>query len=211
MQIKLFEFNFLKVNTYLIYDETKEAIIIDCGVYTSKECMELKKIIDFHHLQLKYLINTHTHFDHILGNYFIYKNYGLKPQYHQLEKIIPNLKVQSYLLNIPINYNPILAEHYINEKNIISFGNITLKAILTPGHSPGGLSFYCEKNNCIFTGDTLFYHSIGRTDLWGGNQKTLISSIKNKIFILPDNTKIFPGHGQFSSIKEEKKHNLYIE
>lgn len=211
MQVKSFEFNSVRVNTYLIYDETKEAILIDCGASTKEECIELKEFIDFHQLKLKHLINTHLHFDHILGNHFIYKTYGLKPQYNRLEESMPDLNIQATIFGFPIDYSPIVADHYLNEGDIISLsGNISLKALLTAGHSPGSLSFYCEKNNSIFTGDALFYHDIGRTDLWGGNQDILITSIKNKIFTLPNNTKIFPGHGRLSTVEEEKQHNLYI-
>jgi len=211
MQIKLFEFNSVRVNTYLIYEEVKEAILIDCGASTKKECVELREFIDFHHLKLKHLINTHLHFDHVLGNHFIYETYGLRPQYHQLEESMPDLKIQATIFGFPIDYQPIIADCYLNEGDIISlFGDITLKTFLTAGHSPGSLSFYCEKSNCMFTGDALFYHDIGRTDLWGGNQDILINSIKNKIFTLPNNTKIFPGHGQSSTVKEEKQHNPYL-
>ncbi|GMO32278.1 MAG: MBL fold metallo-hydrolase [Candidatus Azobacteroides pseudotrichonymphae] len=211
MQVKLFEFNSIRVNTYLVYDETKEAILIDCGTSTKDECMELKGFIDFHNLQLKHLFNTHLHFDHMLGNYFVYKTYGLRPQYHQLEESIPNLKAQATLFGFSIDYQPISANHYLNEGDTIPvFGNITLRILSTAGHSPGGLSFYFKENNCIFTGDALFYHGIGRTDLWGGNYDLLIDSIKEKILTLPNKTKIFPGHGQFSTVEEEKQYNPYI-
>jgi glyoxylase-like metal-dependent hydrolase (beta-lactamase superfamily II) len=211
MQIKLFKFNPVKVNTYIIYDETKEAIIIDCGAYTEKECMKLQNFIDSNNLQVKYLINTHLHFDHVLGNYFIYKTYGLKSKYHVYEEIIPDLKTQADFFKFQIDYHPISTMHHINEKDTISFGNTILEALLTAGHSPGSLSFYCKKNNCIFTGDALFYHSIGRTDLWNGNKKTLTTAIKSKILTLPKSTKIFPGHGQSSSIEEEKIYNPYLQ
>jgi glyoxylase-like metal-dependent hydrolase (beta-lactamase superfamily II) len=210
MKIKIFEFNPVCVNTYLIYDETNEAAVIDCGVSNQEEYNQLKAYIDSHELKLKHLLNTHLHFDHILGNQFIYETYGLKPQYHIAENIIPELRVQASVFGFPINYEQLRAEHYLSDGDLITFGNSTLKALLTPGHSPGSLSFYCEKDRCVFTGDALFRYDIGRTDLWGGNEETLIKAIQTKLLTLPDDTEVYPGHGAFSTIREEKQFNPYI-
>jgi len=210
MQIKIFEFNMVCVNTYLIYDETKEAVLIDCGAYTANEYKQLAEYINSNQIKLKHLLNTHLHFDHVFGNRFIFDTYGLKPQYHEIEAAMPGLKTQATGYGIPINYEPITAEHFINENDSIQFGNSELKAILTPGHSPGSLSFYSEKGNCVFTGDTLFKHDIGRSDLWGGNEGTLINAIREKLLTLPDNTIVYSGHGPASTIKEEKQLNPYI-
>jgi len=210
MQIKIFEFNPVSANTYLIYDETKEAAIIDCGASTSEEWRELKEYIDFHNIQLKKVLNTHLHFDHVLGNHFLYETYGLKPEYNVAEDSIPELRLQASAFRFSISYEAVKAEHFINENDLILFGNTTLKALLTPGHSPGSLSFYSEKGKCVFTGDALFRHDIGRSDLWGGNENTLISSIKNKLLTLPDDTIVYPGHGPASIVKEEKQYNPYI-
>jgi glyoxylase-like metal-dependent hydrolase (beta-lactamase superfamily II) len=210
MQIKLFELNPVCVNTYLIYDETKEAALIDCGVSSQEECERIKEYINVHNLKLKRLLNTHLHFDHILGNRFIHDTYGLKPEYNAAEESMPGLKMQASAFGLFINYEPVNAEHFINEGDIISFGNTELEALSTPGHSPGSLSFYSQKEHCVFTGDALFRHDIGRTDLWGGNKDTLITAIRNKLLTLPDRTKIYPGHGPASDIKEEKLHNIYL-
>ena len=211
MQIKFFEFNPVYVRTYLIYDETKEAAIIDCGAYTDEEQQRLKRYIDANELKIRYLLNTHRHFDHILGNQFIYETYGIKPQYHEAEESMPGLRKQTMVFGLPIDYEAIGAEHYIQDGDVISFGNIRLKALLTSGHSPGSLSFYSEKDHCVFTGDALFQHSIGRTDLWGGSESLLISSIQNKLLTLPENTDIYPGHGPSTTVKEEKELNPYIK
>ena len=210
MQIKVFEFNPISENTYLLYDETKEAVIIDCGASNPEEHKLLIDYINRHQLVLKQVLNTHLHFDHVLGNHFLYETYGLKPQYHQLEETMPALQLQASAFRFPIKYEPIKAEHFIQDGDIISFGNSKLKALLTPGHSPGSLSFYSEKENCVFTGDALFRYSIGRTDLWGGNENTLITAIKNKLLTLPDDTIIYPGHGPASTVIEEKLHNPYL-
>ena len=210
MQIKIFEFNMVCVNTYLIYDETKEAALIDCGAYTANECKQLAEYINFNQLKLKHLLNTHLHFDHVFGNRFIFDTYGLKPQYHELEASMPGLKTQATGYNIPIDYEPVTAEHFIKENDLILFGNSELKAILTPGHSPGSLSFYSEKGNCVFTGDALFKQSIGRTDLWKGNQSTLVNAIRKNLLTLPDKTVVYSGHGPASTVEEEKQLNPYI-
>jgi glyoxylase-like metal-dependent hydrolase (beta-lactamase superfamily II) len=210
MQIKLFEFNPVCVNTYLLYDETKEAVLIDCGAFTAKEQERIKLYIDVQGLQLKHLLNTHLHFDHLLGNRFIYETYGLKPEYHASEEALPGLQKQTVIFGLPVNYEPVAADRLIGDGDEIRFGNTTLKALLTPGHSPGSISYYCENEHCVFTGDALFRHDIGRTDLWFGNEETLIHAIRTRLLTLPDDTKIYPGHGPASTVKEEKQHNPYI-
>jgi glyoxylase-like metal-dependent hydrolase (beta-lactamase superfamily II) len=200
----------VQVNTYVLYDETKEAVIIDCGVSNSREEKQLKEFIQSNELKLKHLLNTHLHFDHVLGNHFIYETYGLKPQYHEAESFMPDLKMQAGSFGLILDYEQVKAEHFIQNGELIQFGNTSLKALLTPGHSPGSLSFYCEKNSCVFTGDALFRHDIGRTDLWGGDEDTLINAIRNQLLTLPEDTKIYPGHGPASTVKEEKQQNPYI-
>jgi glyoxylase-like metal-dependent hydrolase (beta-lactamase superfamily II) len=210
MQIKVFKFNPVCVNTYLLHDETKEAALIDCGAFTATEQERIKRYIAFNGLQLKHLLNTHLHFDHLLGNRFIYETYGLKPEYHPSEEALPSLQKQTIVFGIPINYEPVNADRFINAGDEIRFGNTVLKALLTPGHSPASLSFFFVFANCVFTGDVLFFRDIGRSDLWGGNEKILIDAIRTQLLILPDDTVIYPGHGPASTIKEEKQHNPYI-
>jgi glyoxylase-like metal-dependent hydrolase (beta-lactamase superfamily II) len=210
MHIKIFDFNPVHENTYLLYDETKEAAIIDCGASTEVENEQLTNYIQTNSLKLKYLLNTHLHFDHAIGNYFIYRKYGLKPQYHIQENLLPELKIQAKFLMLPSGYEEIRADNFINDGDCIQFGNTTLKALLTPGHSPGSLSFYCETEPCVFTGDALFRHDIGRTDLWGGNEYVLLNAIRSKLLTLPSHTVVYSGHGLSSTIQEEKEHNPYI-
>jgi glyoxylase-like metal-dependent hydrolase (beta-lactamase superfamily II) len=193
-------------NTYLLYDETKEAVIIDCGAFTNRENEELSDFIRENELILKHLLNTHLHFDHILGNQFIFETYGLKPEYNKADE--PLLQQNRRMLFI--RYEPIFANHFLNDGDEISFGNTTLKALSTPGHSPGSLSFYSEKDGCVFTGDALFHLEIGRTDLWGGNYPELIRSIKNKLLTLPEDTVVYPGHEESSTVGEEKTHNPHF-
>jgi glyoxylase-like metal-dependent hydrolase (beta-lactamase superfamily II) len=211
LKIKVFVFNPVQENTYLLYDETKEAAIIDCGAYTDDEKKELSDFISEKGLTLKHVLNTHLHFDHILGNDFLYQTYGLKPEYNSKDEGIPGLKegiIKFGLANFKCKF--IFAEQYLEDGSIISFGNTSLKALATPGHSPGSLSFYSEKDACVFTGDALFKFDIGRTDLWGGNYDELIHSIKAKLLTLPDDTVVFPGHGETSVICEEIEYNAYV-
>ena len=209
LKIKTFVFNPVMENTYLLYDETQEAAIIDCGASNEKEQKQLADFIKENKLNLRRLLNTHLHFDHVMGNEFIYDAYGLKPEYHKAEESISAFKRLNEIF-APIKYKSIEAGRFIEHEEIIVFGNTRLKALFTPGHSSGGLSFYSEKDRCVFTGDTLFHHDVGRTDLPGGNHKELIQSINNHLFTLPDNTVVYPGHEQPTTIEEEKLNNPYF-
>jgi len=209
LKVKIFVFNPIMVNTYLLYDETKEAIIIDCGASDENEKKQIADFIKAEDLKIKRLLTTHLHFDHMLGNGFIYDTYGLKPEYHKVEESIPGIKKLNAIFS-PIKYEIIEAGHFIEHEEEIFFGNTHLKALYTPGHSIGGLSYYFEKEGYVFTGDTLFQHDIGRTDLLGGNHDVLIKSIRNQLFTLPDNTVVYPGHSLDTTIGEEKLNNPYF-
>jgi glyoxylase-like metal-dependent hydrolase (beta-lactamase superfamily II) len=205
LQIKVFVFNPVMENTYLLYDETKEAVIIDCGASAANEKKQLSDFITEKKLVLKHLLNTHLHFDHVLGNRFISETYGLKPEYNQADE--PLLLNSAYS---PIRFDPVLAEHFLQKNDEITFGHTRLIALPTPGHSPGSLSFYSEKDDCVFTGDALFHLDIGRTDLWGGNHRELIDSIRNNLLTLPDDTVVYPGHEEPSTIGEERLDNPHL-
>ena len=209
LKIKVFVFNSLMENTYLLYDETQEAAVIDCGASNEKEQKQMVDFLKEKNLKLKRLLNTHIHFDHVLGNRFIYETFGLKPEYNRAEEAMFGLKKLNVMFS-PIKYEPVDAGHFIEHLEEITFGSTTLTALLTPGHSLGGLSFYSENDGCVFTGDTLFYHDIGRTDLLGGNHKKLIKSIRDYLFTLPDNTVVYPGHAIPTTIEEEMLQNPYF-
>ena len=210
MQIKRFEFNLIGENTYLLYDETKEAVIIDCGAFYSEEKSLLEESITKNQLVLKHLLNTHLHLDHAFGNKFIYDTYGIKPEYHSSEESMPELENQAKFFGMKIGKSKVEAEKYLEDGELITFGNSILKAILVPGHSPGSLCFYSEKDGVLFSGDVLFQGSVGRSDLWGGNHEELISGIKNKLLTLPENTIVYSGHGDETTIKNEIKNNPFL-
>ena len=212
MDVKQFEFNSIEENTYVLYDETKEAAIIDCGAYFPKEKMELRDFISGNQMVLKRLLNTHLHLDHTFGNEFIFNTYGVFPEYHRLEeRMPPELKKRAEALGIKIGNDGNGFMKYLKEGDVVSFGNVKLDVILVPGHSPGGLCFYSKANAALFSGDVLFRESIGSTDMWGGDERLLITGIRRKLLTLPENTIVYPGHGQQTTIGHERKHNPYLK
>lgn len=211
MQIYGFKFNQVDENTYLIYDGTNKAAIIDCGVYFPEEKMQLVRFIEENHLVLVRLLNTHLHMDHAFGNRFVYETYDILPEYHRLEESMPSQKDQARNFGITINEPDLQAVNYIEDGDVVSVGAIRLKTLLIPGHSPGSLCFYSGKDGCVFSGDVLFRGSVGRSDLWGGDHERLISGIKEKLLTLPDDTVVYPGHGLSTTIGHEKKYNPYLK
>ncbi|MDR1370291.1 MAG: MBL fold metallo-hydrolase [Dysgonamonadaceae bacterium] len=211
MQIYKFEFNQICENTYLIRDEANEAAIIDCGAFFPEEKMQLVRFMEKNQLHLIRLLNTHLHMDHTFGNGFIYETYNILPEYHRLEETMPNRKDQARSFGIIINEPDLQAANHIEDGDIVAVGTVEFRALLIPGHSPGSLCFYSEKDGCVFSGDVLFNGSIGRSDLWGGNMEQLISGIREKLLTLPDDTVVYPGHGPATTIENEKKNNPYLK
>ncbi|OAV69117.1 hypothetical protein Barb6_01985 [Bacteroidales bacterium Barb6] len=210
--VKPFTVNHFSENTYLLHDDTGEAVVIDCGCYRPEEEQKLSNYIKQHKLTLKHNLCTHLHLDHTFGNGFVYRTYGLRPETHRSEtEGAPTPAEQSRLFHLPEKTEDIITYKYIAEGESIRFGKSELTAILVPGHSPGGLVFYDKENGYLFSGDTLFAGSIGRSDLWGGNEAGLIATIKSKLLSLPDNTIVYPGHGPATSVIAEKKNNPYLK
>jgi len=210
LQIKVLTFNAVQENTYVLYNEFKECIIVDPGCYSNEEKEALKDFIEKNGLQPKMLINTHCHLDHVFGNKYVAEAYQLTLQIHKNEEEMLQMAPASGLMfNLPFdNYTGQLI--FLKEGDIISLRDDILKVIEAPGHSPGSICFYCEKQKFIIGGDVLFYQSIGRTDLPGGNHESLIKNIKEKLFLLPDDVKVYPGHGPATTIGDEKKYNPYL-
>lgn len=210
IQIKSFPFNPYQENTYILYDESLECVIIDPGMYSGDEQNALLQFISENKLKPVLLLNTHCHIDHVLGNKFIYDTYGLLPQFHKGEEMVLNAVI-AYAPQMGIRYevSP-LPEIYLPESGIVKFGNTELELIFAPGHSPAHLCFYNKAAHFLIGGDVLFYQSIGRTDLPGGNHNQLIKNIREKIFTLPDECIVYPGHGPSTSIGFEKKHNPFL-
>jgi glyoxylase-like metal-dependent hydrolase (beta-lactamase superfamily II) len=209
-QIKDFTFNPMQENTYILYNEFKECIIIDPGCYDHSEKKELQTFIKDNYLEPKFLLNTHCHLDHIFGNKFIAEEYTLKLHTHKLEEgILQMAATQGLMFNLPFdNYAGEII--HLQEGEEISLREDKLEIIFVPGHSPGSICFYCAKQNFIIGGDVLFKDSIGRTDLPGGSHQGLLKNIQEKLFILPDNVIVYPGHGPKTTIGQEKKTNPFF-
>lgn len=209
LSIKTFEFNPFAENTYLVYDGTHQAVIIDPGCYEQSEKQVLSQFVEENKLTIKFLLNTHCHIDHVLGNDFVKNKYQVPLLIHAKEE--PVLRaVKSYASNYGFNqYAEALPDQFLAEGDTVSFGNTTWSVLFLPGHAPGHIGFYDATEKKIFAGDVLFYRSIGRTDLPGGNHQTLIDSIQKKLFLLPDEVAVYPGHGDTTTIGEEKMYNPF--
>lgn len=211
MQIKAFTFNPIQENTYLLYDETKECVIIDAGCFSPQEEQAVADYIENNGLKLKRVLNTHLHFDHAFGNAFLARQYGVLPEAHvEDEFLIAIMPDQAKRFGFPFTVIPQNLGAHIQEGDIIKFGNTELKVIHVPGHSPGSICFYNEKDACLIVGDVLFLESIGRTDLIKGDYATLIDGITKKLLTLPEQTRVYCGHGSSTSIGHEKTHNPYL-
>ena len=210
LQIQSFIFSPIQENTYILYNELKECIIIDPGSYFDEEKDAMKAFIEKKGLVPKMLLNTHSHLDHVFGNKFIAETYGLTLQLHEKEKaVLEFAPVSGLKYNMPFdNYTGELI--FLKEGDIIILGTDQLEVFETPGHSPGHIVFYCRKQNFVISGDVLFQRSVGRTDLPGGSHQTLLKSINNKLLVLPDETKVYSGHGAVTTIGEEKKYNPFL-
>ena len=209
--IKSFEFNYFQENTFPLYDETREAVLIDCGCCRKEEEKELTDFILENKLTLKHLLCTHLHVDHVFGNGFIHKTYGLGPEANKLDvEKLPSPDEQAKLFGLRQHVENVPIEKYIVGGEIIKFGTSELQVLTVPGHSPGSVAFYNQKNGFAIVGDALFAGSIGRTDLWGGNQEVLVAAIRDKLLSLPDETIIYPGHGPETRVIDEKFNNPYL-
>jgi len=206
-----FVFNFFQVNTYLIYSDTGDTIIIDPGFQDQEETNRLFSFIKNNNLDIKRLLVTHAHLDHILGSHLIFKKYGIRPEIHIKEKDnLSNLCQIAKLMGIEAE-SPPEPTNFLTEGDHIYWSGPTIKIIETPGHSPGSISFYLNEIECLFCGDLIFENSIGRTDLPGGDSHLLIQSIQKIMENLPDNTILYPGHGPKTTLKNEIKNNPYLQ
>lgn len=208
--VRSFTFNPFAENTLLVYDESKECTIFDPGCYTDLERGELSDFIEKEGLKPVRLINTHGHIDHMMGNKFIADEYDLGLEIHKDEvEVLKSATLVGDAYGVPVVPSPAPAS-FIEDNETLEFGNTKMTSILAPGHSPASLCFYIESDKVLIGGDVLFYMSIGRTDLPGGNYDTLMKSIFERILTLDDDVVVYPGHGESTTIGFERKNNPFI-
>ena len=209
LNVQTFEFNPFQENTYVLFDETKECVIVDPGCFVDQERKELTDFIEAQDLSVKMLLNTHCHIDHVLGNYFVKEKYKTKLYIHPKDE--PVLKaVKVYAPNYGFaTYTEAEVDTYLEEGDTIVFGNQQFIVLFVPGHSPGHVAFYNADQKTLIAGDVLFKNSVGRTDLPGGDHATLINSIHQKLFTLPNDVIVYPGHGPETTIGFERRTNPF--
>lgn len=209
LSIRTFTFNAFSENTYVVSDETLAAVIIDPGCYTRDEQLELSSFIEAQNLKIAFILNTHCHIDHVLGNHFAKDKYKVPLLLHKIEESqLRAVKNYAPLYGFE-GYRETEPDAFVDTKDLISFGNTHWKILFLPGHAPGHIGFYDDHEKILFSGDVLFAGSVGRTDLPGGNFETLIKSIHQHVFTLPDSTVVYPGHGPTTTVGEEKISNPF--
>jgi len=212
MNIKSFTFNPFQENTYIVYDKTKECLIIDPGCYTDAERKELKTFIEEKELTPVKLINTHCHIDHVLGNKFASEQWNIQLYMHKEDlPVLEKVGDISKMYGIEDYEGFPYPKHFLAQGNTLTFGKSSFEILFTPGHAPGHICLYSKENNLLIAGDVIFQGSIGRTDLPGGDHSTLINSIITQLFPLPNETQVFCGHGPSTNLGYEKEHNPFLQ
>ena len=210
LQIQAFTFSPIEENTYLLFNESGHCMVIDPGCYFDEEKDRLKAFIQSKNLLPTLLLNTHCHLDHVFGNKYVAETFGLTLHLHQKEQaVLAYAPTSGLMYNMPFdNYQgPV---NLLKEGDVISLGEDQLTCFETPGHSPGSLCFYSRTQGFIIGGDVLFKRGIGRTDLPFGSHETLLNSIREKLFVLPPETIVYPGHGPSTTIGEEIRENPFL-
>ncbi len=211
INVKIFTFNPLQENTYILFNEALECMIVDPGCYFDNEREEIINFIEKKGLKPVLLVNTHCHLDHVFGNKFVHERFGLELHIHEGEKKVLEMAPSSGLMwNMPFdNYAGPL--HFIDPKNKIMLGSEEFEVLFTPGHSPASISLYSASNAVLIAGDVLFRESVGRTDLPGGDPDVLVNSILTQLYVLPEDTIVYSGHGSSTTIGHEKKFNPFVK
>lgn len=213
MQIKSFEFNLFGEKTYVIYDtDSSEAAIVDPGMMNERENDELSSWILANELSVKYLIDTHLHIDHVFGDEYVEEKYGVGLSASIEDEFLGDrIAQQAMMFHLNVNVaDAVKISNPLVDGEVLFLGTQPIQIIAVPGHSPGSIALYCPTGGFVVTGDALFQGSIGRTDLPGGDHSTLLRSIKAKLFVLPDETTVFPGHGPATKIGIEKTSNPFF-
>lgn len=214
LNIQRFVCNPIRENTYVVSDDSKECVIIDCGAWYDDEKEAIKEYINGNKLIPKHLIATHGHVDHHLGDRFVYDTWGLRPEVDgsdaEFIKVLPQHAYDVCGIDglTADDFAPV--GKWLTGSDSISFGSHVFSILETPGHSPGGVAYYCESEKVLFTGDTLFRGTIGRTDIGGGSMFMIIQSLR-MLSQLPDDVVVYPGHGESTTIGSEVATNPYLD
>jgi glyoxylase-like metal-dependent hydrolase (beta-lactamase superfamily II) len=210
LHLNTFVFNPFSENTYLVYDDDKNCLIIDPGCMDATEQDAMSGFIESNGLNPVMLLNTHCHLDHIFGNQWVFKSYGLELHLHPLdEPVLDHAPASGLMFGLPIEtYTG--PRSWLKEGEEIALGEYRFQIMHLPGHSPGSVGFYESTQKFLISGDVLFQGSIGRTDLPGGNHATLLNSIREKLFVLPDDVTVYSGHGEPTTIGVEKATNPFF-
>lgn len=210
MEIYRLVFNPIEVNTYIVADKSGDCAIIDCGCYDRNEFSELENLIDKKNLNPVLLLNTHCHPDHVFGNRLVLEKFNLGTYCNKEEEMNRENAVNSALMFGLLMDAPPVPAGFLTDNQKVTFGTLEFTALCVPGHTKGSLAFYNEEEGVVFTGDALFAGGIGRTDLPGGNFENLLNSIKTKLFTLPGDTTVYPGHGGKTTIRREMETNRFF-
>lgn len=212
MKIAKFGFSLFGINSYVVYDsEAKECAVIDPGMINREEEEALSKFLERENLKVKYIINTHLHIDHAVGDSYVKNNYNAPILANKEDEFLgKRLQIQAEQFGIMEKVEDVAIDEYIEDGMHLYIGNGTLKVLSVPGHSPGSIALYDQDGGYVISGDALFAGSIGRTDLPGGDFQQLIDALSNKIVTLPANTVVYPGHGPATDIKTEVATNPFL-
>ncbi len=211
MELQRFEFNLFGENTYILWNASAEAAIVDPGMADAEETSLIEAFISDHALTLKYILLTHAHLDHTFGIDHLRERYGTPVLGHKDDAPLAQMRDdQARRFHLPVKPGPMEIDRFVDRRSSLNLGHERIEVIETPGHSPGGVCYYIPESRMVLTGDTLFRGSIGRTDLPGGSMYQLVRSIRERLFLLPDDTRVYPGHGPATTIGEEKLHNPYV-
>ncbi len=210
--IKNFIFNPFQENTYVVWDDAVlDAAIIDCGALMPEEQTKLSDFIEENKLKVVHLLNSHLHLDHAFGNAWAAEKYSVRLSANESDAfLVPLMNQQARMFGLPFEIPTCEIGIYLADGSAVNVGGVKLEVIHTPGHSPGGVCFYAAKEGVVFVGDTLFNGGVGRSDLEGGSHSTLIKSIREKLLTLPDETRVYCGHGPYTTIGDERKSNPFL-
>lgn len=205
MHVKCFTMSTYKENTYVVYDDSNEGILVDCGCQTFTERLQLANFIETHNIKISRLLCTHCHLDHTIGNAFFSHRYNLHPEANENDRRLAEMtNYQAIALGVSEKIEEKMPIYTLDDNAIIPFGSSELRVIHTPGHTQGSVCFYSEKEKFLISGDTLMKHTVGASSLPGGKKKMLRNSIESRLFVLPDDVLVYPGHGETTTIGEER-------